>query len=251
MVESTAASPNVDVEAFFAGVDLSALADIGVHLDAAVQVQIEDPSLGFGGVGGLPTMFLGFLKNAPPAGARSVIRIVGFARCIYGGFVDFRDPVKFSETPGDEAKVVPWIPGTDGHTHIATLDTVERVVLVTDANTNPIAGVDPANVTIDLQWSNAGTLTAASEPVHVTDVGGGKYLIDFAPDHAGVLYWMQISCTLDGVVPGAVTPPDFQLTTSATLGVPRADSLRVMLGQAMRSGGAGDPGLIFLRPQFI
>lgn len=241
-------TPNVDVDCFPAGADLSALPSIGVHLDEGATIQLDDPTVGFSG-SGQPTLFLGFAKNAPTEAAPSLTRIAGFAPVIYGAIVAFGDLLRFSETPGDEGRVVPWDVGTDGHTHISAPDAVRRVVYVTDDVGNARTGVDPANFQTSLQFDDAGTLTPSANTVTVTEISGGEYWVEFVPDNPGMLYRLRVSCLYDGVNKAIVTLNEFPSTMTASLGVPRADSLRMILGQAMVAGGAGDPGIVFLRPQ--
>ncbi len=253
LLQQSLHTPNVDVEWDGAAADLSGAVSLGT-VAAPASVSVVDPTTGLA-AGDQPALELGPLRNAPPEGAITILRVAGFAEFVFGDTIEEGWLTKNSEVPGDEGKLVPWVPGADGHTHVAAITPIKHVFMVTDPGSGdaPVPGIDPADLTVTLEYDDtSGTLAAAAETVTVTEdgAGGGVYWAAVSPTVLGVLYRMRIAYT-GGGGPYEVMPNQFQDVSTATYGTQLATSLRRIRGQCVKRGDAGDTGVIFLWNQVL
>jgi hypothetical protein len=256
LLQQSTHSPNADVEIDAAGADLSGSSIPGTRISGGL-VLVIDPTAGFI-AGNQPELTPGPLRNAPPDGSPGIVRVSGLAEFVYGDTIEEGWLTKDSEVGGDEGKLVPWVPGVDGHTHApATARPIKHLVNVKTPLGHALTGLDPSVFLTtlendDLSVDPGGNLVTSSETVTVTEDAamGGNYWLTFAPTVAGALYRLRVQMD-DGAIgggPNPVTPIEFQ-DTAPIFDVPLATSIRFIRGQCWKRGDAGDTGVIFLEKQ--
>lgn len=226
-------SPNLDI-VLPAGEDASAALHLAARVDAMFGKLISSS--------GSP-LYCGVQQNAPVEGGALVSRIAGLTVVIFGETVAVGDRLIFDETTG---KAMLFDFAAMGHTHGATAQVVERVFFLTDEVGERITGADPADFTFTLERSEPG-LTSAPETITLSELSAGRYLVSFTPDLAGALYILSIAHEVGGAK-SIVTPQEFQLTTTATLGAPTSMGGQIA-GRAWTSGDVDEQGLMLIERQ--
>jgi len=251
-VARSAANLNLDLECFDAGEDLSARIDSAIYLNANHLALVDDPNLGFSN-GDQPLLSLGYLRNNPTAGRRTILRISGLVYVLYGDTVAVGDLLKTGGS-GKEGTVVPWNPGRDGHIHSTEPSAIVHLVYVCDDIPNPIEDLILEDFDVAWEYDNGTTMTTPSpNTVTVTETATpGEYRVAYTPTVVGVLHRLRVGAHVHDSsppVPYIVTPGEFQDTSPSTSGVASAESCGLIVGQAILAGVAGDRGLMFIRTQ--
>jgi hypothetical protein len=247
VVERAATTPNTDIDCFMSGADMTeAYIAMSLGADLSVNVVGADAGMTAVGVGGL--VYIGVAGNAPPLGSPGLVRLAGLARCLYGATVAKGDFLKLDPTTSRFVPFDCW--SGDGHTHSFTPAIVRRVVFLADETGGAITGADAGDFTLTLEWDDAGSLNAASETVTVTEIGGGRYYVDFTPTNFAHMYMLNIEYESGGSK-GIVSPPGFQLDAPGYVASPVETSLKLIAGRALVAGVDGDVGLLLIQPQIF
>lgn len=225
------------------GSDWSAYLNHVVHVDrVGGGLGVYNPSAALA--------IIGILQNEPLAGDTALVRYGGISRAIIGATVVADD---FLKVDAGTSRLVPWVAGTDGHTHAANHAELESVLVrVVDLTGAPVTGLTDHEITVR-QWYRAGGVIsehAASTSVVEDGNADGWYEVGVTEIQlVGYPHRLSIEPNDAGHI---ATPSEYPWTPrSDTSGPPTLDAIGLVVGVALEGGADGDEIMVRILPQLF